>query len=435
MHEPFRDELKQLRARSLLRQLREIGSAQGPSIDLVGEHLVNFASNDYLGLATDERLREAAKRALDGFGIGAGASRLLSGTQSPHVQLESAIAKWKRVPAALTFTSGYAAAVGTLSAIAGKRDIILLDKLVHASLIDGARLSGATMRVFPHNHLGKLESHLEWARRECPEGRVIVVTESIFSMDGGRAPLREMVELKSRFNALLFLDEAHAVGIMGEHGRGLAAEQETIPERDLPNSPPSFAEKIKTRLSRQPSQQLRSTAARTEAKPLGDQIDIQLGTLSKALGCSGGYICGSTTLVEWLINRARAFIYSTAPPSVIVAAATAAIEFLQSPEGEERRRILWRNIALLHQLLAPDKAPASAIFPLIIGDEQQALKLAHSLRKAGFFAPAIRYPTVARGSARLRITVTAAHTDDQIRALTAAIQRVRPRMLSEQLTR
>jgi 7-keto-8-aminopelargonate synthetase-like enzyme len=434
MQEPFRDELNQLRARSLLRQLREIGSAQGPSIDLVGEHLVNFASNDYLGLAADDRLREAAKNALDRFGVGAGASRLVSGTQSPHVQLESAIAKWKRVSAALTFSSGYAAAVGTLSAIAGKHDVILLDKLAHASLIDGARLSGATMRVFPHNHLGKLESHLEWARRECPEGRVIIVTESIFSMDGDRAPLSEIVALKSCFKALLFLDEAHAVGVVGEHGRGLAAEEENMPEQDLLNSPPSFAEKIKARLSRQPGRELKSTMARTKAKSLTDQIDIQMGTLSKALGCSGGYICGPATLIEWLINRARSFIYSTAPPAAIAAATIAAIEFLQSPEGEERRRILWKNIALLHQSLAPDKAPASAIFPLIVGDEQQALDLSNSLRKAGFFVPAIRYPTVARGSARLRITVTAAHTEDQIRALAAAIQRARPEMLSEQLS-
>src|SRR5437764_2370559 len=214
MQEPFRDALNQLHARSLLRQLHEIGSAQGPSIDLVGEHLVNFASNDYLGFAGDERLREAAKRALDEFGVGAGASRLLAGTQSPHVQLESAIAKWKRVPAALTFTSGYAAAVGTLSAIAGKRDIILLDKLVHASLIDGARLSGATMRVFPHNHLGKLESHLEWARSECPKGLVIDVTDTTLAMQGDLSTLRQTLALKSRFNALLFLDEAHAVGVV-----------------------------------------------------------------------------------------------------------------------------------------------------------------------------------------------------------------------------
>ena len=435
MQEPFRDELNQLRARSLLRQLREIGSAQGPNIDLVGEHLINFASNDYLGLAADERLREAAKDALDHFGVGAGASRLVSGTQSPHVQLESAIAKWKRVPAALTFSSGYAAAVGTLSAIAGKHDIILLDKLAHASLIDGARLSGATMRVFPHNHLGKLESHLEWARRECPAGRVIIVTESIFSMDGDRAPLAAVVELKSRFNALLFLDEAHAVGVVGEHGRGLAAEQELSSDQALPHTPRSLAERIKIRVAPKPRQAEKSTTAEIKPNPLADQVDIQMGTLSKALGCSGGYICGPATLIEWLINRARSFIYSTAPPAAIAAAAIAAIEFLQSAEGEERRRTLWKNIALLHELLAPDKAPASAIFPLILGDEQQALDLSHSLRKIGFFVPAIRYPTVARGSARLRITVTASHTEDQIRALVAAIQRERPKILPERLTR
>ena len=434
MHEPFREELNQLRARSLLRQLREVGSAQGPSIDLVGEHLINFASNDYLGLAADERLREAAKNALDYFGVGAGASRLVSGTQTPHVQLESAIAKWKRVPAALTFSSGYAAAVGTLSAIAGKRDIILLDKLAHASLIDGARLSGATVRVFPHNHLGKLESHLEWARRECPDGRVIIVTESVFSMDGDRAPLAAVVELKSRFNALLFLDEAHAIGVVGEHGCGLAADQELTSERTLAHSPQSLAERIKMRVVLRPRHSGKPTAAETNEKPLADQVDIQMGTLSKALGCSGGYICGSATLIEWLVNRARSFIYSTAPPAAIAAAAIAAIEFLQSPEGEERRRALWKNIALLSQLLAPGKAPASAIFPLIVGDEQQALDLSHSLRKAGFFVPAIRYPTVARGTARLRITVTAAHTEDQIQALAAAIQRVRPKMPSDPLS-
>jgi 7-keto-8-aminopelargonate synthetase-like enzyme len=243
-----------------------------------------------------------------------------------------------------------------------------------------------------------------------------------------------VVGLKSRFNALLFLDEAHAVGVVGEHGRGLAAEQGITSERDLPHSPPSLAERLKMRVSRKPTEQLESTVAGINAKPLADQIDIQMGTLSKALGCSGGYICGSATLIEWLINRARAFIYSTAPPPAIAAAATAAIEFLQSPEGEERRRTLWKNIALWHQWLAPNQAPASAIFPLIVGDEQQALDLSQSLRKAGFFVPAIRYPTVARGSARLRITITAAHTEDQIRALAAAIQRVRPEMLSGQLT-
>jgi 7-keto-8-aminopelargonate synthetase-like enzyme len=425
MHEPFRDELNQLRARSPLRRLREIASPQGPSVDLVGEHLVNFASNDYLGLAADERLRRAAKSAIDEFGVGAGASRLISGTQSPHVQLESAIAKWKRAPAAIAFSSGYAAAVGTLSSIASKNDVIILDKLAHASLIDGARLSGATLRVFPHNHLGKLESHLEWAQRELPQARIVVVTESIFSMDGDRAPLHEIAHLKSRFNALLFVDEAHAVGVIGEHGTGAASEPESSPQI-TPAHPLSLKEKIRTRVAGHAKDERQMKVVEVSSKSLGQSIDIQMGTLSKALGCSGGYICGSATLIEWLINRARSFIYSTAPPAAIAAAATAAIGFLQTPEGEERRRTLWKNIRLLHELLAPGKAPASAIFPLIIGDEQQTLDLAQALRKEGFFVPAIRYPTVARGAARLRITVTAAHTEAQVRDLAAQIQRLRP---------
>ena len=383
MPEPFRDELDQLRARSLLRRLREIGSAQGPKVELVGQPLVNFSSNDYLGLAADERLRAAAIHAIEQFGVGAGASRLVSGTQSPHVALERAIAKWKNVPAAIAFNSGYAAAVGTLPSAAGKNDVIVLDKLAHASLVDGARLSGASIRVFPHNHLGKLESHLEWARQEKPDARIIVVTESVFSMDGDRAPLREIVELKSRFHALLLLDEAHAVGVIGPNGCGLAAEEKL-------------------------------------------SVDIQMGTLSKALGAAGGYICGSTSLIEWLTNRARSFIYSTAPPAAVATAAIAAIEFLQTPEGEERRRALWKNIELLHQLLTnePNRKPESAIFPLIIGQENDAMNFAHALQKEGFLVPAIRYPSVARGSARLRITLTAVHAESQIRALVDSIRRL-----------
>jgi 8-amino-7-oxononanoate synthase len=383
MEEPFSHELDQLRARSLLRQLREIGSAQGPSVKLVGQHLVNFSSNDYLGLAADERLCAAATQAIKQFGVGAGASRLISGTQSPHVALERAIAKWKNAPAAIAFNSGYAAAVGTLPAIAGKNDVIVLDKLAHASLVDGARLSGASIRVFPHNHLGKLESHLEWARREKSDARIIVVTESVFSMDGDRAPLREIVELKSRFQALLLLDEAHAVGVLGPGGCGLVAEEKL-------------------------------------------SADIQMGTLSKALGAAGGYVCGSASLIEWLTNRARSLIYSTAPPAAIAAAAIAAIEFLQTPEGEDRRRALWKNIELLHQLFASEtnRKPESAIFPFLVGQENDAMSFAHALQKEGFFVPAIRYPSVARGSARLRITLTAAHTESQIRALVDAIRKL-----------
>jgi 8-amino-7-oxononanoate synthase len=393
MSDLFVEQLQALRARSLHRKLREIGSAQGAIVDLVGKRLTNFSSNEYLGLANDQRLRDAAVAAIAEFGVGAGASRLISGTQSPHLQLENALAKWKGTQAALCFSSGYAAAVGTIPALVGKSDVVLLDKLSQASLIDGAKLSGAVLRVFPHNHLGKLESHLDWAKREHPKARVVIVTESVFSMDGDRAPLGELIELKKRFGALLLLDEAHAVGVIGPNGRGLASEE-----------------------------------------GLNEDVDVQMGTLSKALGVSGGYICGSRTLIEWLINRARSFIYSTAQPPALAAAALAAVEFLASPDGEERRLVLWKRIDLMRKSLPQDRQshfgreekarPASAIFPWIVGDEQAAMDLSRALQAEGFLAPAVRYPTVAKGSARLRITVTASHDEAQIEGLGSALARL-----------
>ena len=392
MGELFQEQLEALRARSLERKLRETSSAQGPEVQIAGRRLINFSSNDYLGLASDSRLREAAIGTIREFGVGTGASRLVSGTQSPHLRLEDALAKWKETEAALSFSSGYAAALGTVPALVSKDDVILLDKLCHASLIDGAKLSGAILRIFPHNHLGKLEDHLEWTRREHAGKRILILTESIFSMDGDRAPLRELVELKSRFGALLMLDEAHAVGVIGPNGRGLAA-----------------------------------------AENLNEDVDLQMGTLSKALGASGGYICGSRSLIEWLINRARSFIYSTAPPPAIVAAALAAVNFLGSSEGEERRRLLWERIGLMQDLLPRNElnekagVASSAIFPWIVGDEQAAIDLASALQSEGFLVPAIRYPTVAKGCARLRITVTASHGENQIRSLCEAIKRANKR--------
>src|SRR5437588_3517588 len=355
MRDLFEKQLQVLRARSLERKLREIGSAQGPEIDIAGRRLINFSSNGDLGLANESQVREAAIAAIGEFGVGAGASRLVSGTQSLHVRLESAIGKWKGTEAALCFSSGYAAALGTIPALVASNDIILLDKLCHASLIDGAKLSGAILRVFPHNHLGKLENHLEWTQRQHPGKRVLILTESVFSMDGDRAPLRELIELKKRFGALLMLDEAHAVGVIGPNGRGLAA-----------------------------------------AENLDEDVDVQMGTLSKALGASGGYICGSRSLIEWLINRARSFIYSTAPPPAIAAAALVALNFLSSSEGEKRRLLLWTRINLMResllalnskrttlnsQLSAPDSNSGSAIFPWMVGDEQAALNLASALQR------------------------------------------------------
>ena len=383
----FDDELSELRSRSLLRKLRTFDSPPQPEVVQAGKSLINFASNDYLGLATEPVLREAAKAAIDRYGVGSGASRLICGTLAPHTRLEETLAKFKGTEAALSFSSGYAAAVGALGAICREGDVIVLDKLCHASLIDGAKLSGATLRVFPHNHLGKLESHLDWARTNFPDGRIVVVTEAIFSMDGDRAPLAEIVEIKNRLGALLLVDEAHAVGVLGCNGRGLA---------DVLN--------------------------------LEGEVDIQMGTLSKALGVAGGYIAGSRRLVDLLVNRARSFIYSTSPPPAIAAAATAAIEWMLTDEGEKRRAQLWENLAQfadeMPQVFADGRKIQSAIIPIILGESERALEAAERLTERGFYVPAIRFPTVPRAAARLRVTISARHTQQQISALAAALRSI-----------
>jgi 8-amino-7-oxononanoate synthase len=360
--------------------LREVDSPQQPSLEFAGKKLLNFSSNDYLGLATEAVLRTAAKHAIDEYGVGAGASRLVCGTLSPHMRLEERLAEFKRTEAALSFTSGYAAAVGTIGALVHKDDVIILDKLCHACLIDGARMSGAHMRIFPHNHMGKLESHLQWAGENYPEARVLVVTESVFSMDGDWAHLPEIVDLKRRYGALLLLDEAHAVGVIGSNGRGLA-----------------------------------------EQLGVADEVDIQMGTLSKALGVSGGYICGARRLIDLLINRARSFIFSTAQPPAVAAAALAAVEFIMSPAGENRRQTLRSNLAHfareMPMLFQGARKIQSAIIPIIIGKSEAAMESSRVLADRGFFVSAIRYPTVARDSARLRVTISAKHTPKQISAL------------------
>ena len=387
MPQTIASELAELRARSLLRSLREMDSPQQPTVELAGKKLINFSSNDYLGLATEPALREAAKAAIDQYGVGAGASRLVCGTLSPHVRLEEKLAEFKRTEAALTFSSGYATALGTLGALCQKDDVIILDKLAHASLIDGARLSGAHVRVFPHNHMGKLESHLAWARDNFPEARVVVVTEAVFSMDGDWALLAEIVELKRRFGALLLLDEAHAVGVIGAHGRGLA-----------------------------------------EQLGLAGAVDIHMGTLSKALGVSGGYVCGGRRLIELLVNRARSFIYSTAPSPAVAAAGCAAVEWMLSAAGEKRRQQLRQNLAQFASEMPPlfsgERKVQSAIVPVIVGKAEAALEAAQLLADKGFLVPAIRFPTVARDAARLRVTLSARHTPRQISGLCAELRNI-----------
>jgi 8-amino-7-oxononanoate synthase len=390
MPRSFSSELAALRERSLLRKLRELESPQQPAMEFAGQKLLNFSSNDYLGLATEPLLREAAKAAIDAYGVGAGASRLICGTLTPHVRLETRLAEFKQTPAALVFSSGYAAALGTLGALCGKEDVVILDKLCHACLIDGARLSGAHVRVFPHNHLGKLESHLQWAQENFPDGRVVVATESVFSMDGDWAALTGIVEIKKRYRALLLLDEAHAVGVIGQNGRGLA-----------------------------------------DQLGLADAIDIHLGTLSKALGVSGGYVAGSRALIDLLINRARSFIFSTAPSPATAAAGIAALDFLLSPAGERRRQTLRANLAHLAKnlpmLFADGRKVQSAIIPIVLGPSEAAVEAAQTLAAQGFFVPAIRYPTVPRDAARLRVTLSAKHSMKQIDALCAALRPLLPR--------
>ena len=383
--------LAALREQGLLRELRRVDSPQLPRLEIGGRTLLNFSSNDYLGLAGEPALKEAAIQAVARYGAGAGASRLICGSLAPHHELDETLAAFKGAEAALSFSTGYAAAIGTICALLGKDDLIILDKLVHACIVDAARLCGATLRVFGHNDPGDLEAKLKWAaeRVQSREGHVLVVTESVFSMDGDHAPLREMVALKEQYGAWLMVDEAHATGLYGAHRRGLAEEL-----------------------------------------GVNNRIEVQMGTLGKALGASGGYICGSRALVDYLVNRARTFIFSTAPVPAAAAAATAGIRFVESSAGEERRNLLWQRVSDLSPVLTPQPSTInpqpstarSAILPLMIGDEAKAVAAAAALRDQGIFIPAIRYPTVARGQARLRLTVTAAHTGVDLAQLLSALK-------------
>jgi len=384
LHQVLAARLQDWQRQGLLRHLRQVDSAQGPRIKRGDRELLNFGSNDYLGLAEHPVLKEAAVRALERFGAGSGASRLLCGSLAPHHDLEEALAAFKGTEAALSFSSGYATAIGTICALMGRDDVIILDKLVHACLVDAARLSGATLRVCKHNDTDDLERLLAWAaarRAARPTCNILVLTESVFSMDGDVAPLRQVVELKDHFGAWLMVDEAHATGLYGPWGQGLAAEW-----------------------------------------GVAGRIEVQMGTLGKALGSAGGFIAGSRCLVDYLINRARSFVFSTAPPPAVAAAATAALRLVRSPEGAARRQQLWERVAGFRAALAkPAASQPTAIVPWPVGNEATAVALAARLEAEGLFVPAVRYPTVARGAARLRISLTAAHSAEDIRALAQAL--------------
>ena len=375
-------ELEAIEAAGLLRTLRRMESPQQIEVKAGGQELINFSSNDYLGLAAHVSLKKAAQSGVEALGAGAGSARLISGSQSIVHELETSLAAYKQTEAALNFSSGYAAALGTVPALVGQGDLVIVDKLVHASLVDAARLSGAKLRVFKHNDLSDLKRILQWAHER--KGNTLIITESVFSMDGDLAPVHDLVQLKNQFGAWLLLDEAHATGLYGEGGRGVAEEMGVT-----------------------------------------NHIEVQLGTLGKALGAAGGYICGSQALIDLLVNRARSFIFSTAPVPAQLAAAKRGVELVQSNEGGAMRARLWSNVERLKNGLIRQgwKLPdvQSAILPLMIGSERNATELAGHLRDAGIWVPAVRYPTVARGAARLRLTVSAAHQPEHLNALLKAL--------------
>lgn len=360
-------ELESLRASGLLRTLRPLDSPAKAQISREGRTLWNFGSNDYLGLATHPAISAAFREGIERFGNGSAASRLVTGTQPPHTALEQQLAEAKGTAAALTFSSGFATALGAIPAIVGKGDFIILDKLAHASLVDASRLSSATMRVFPHNHMGKLRNLLASIRTKHAESRILIVTESVFSMDGDVCPLREILDLADAFAALTLIDEAHAFGLMGDSGMGLA-----------------------------------------ESLGLQPRITFQMGTFSKAAGLSGGYIATSQPWADLLVNRARSFIYTTAPPPALAHAITCSLGIIRSAEGEQLRKALRANIRILSQ------SAVSPIIPKILGDNEAALAAAKQLEDAGFLVPAIRFPTVPRGTARLRISVSAGHPPEVV---------------------
>jgi 8-amino-7-oxononanoate synthase len=386
-----------LREQNLYRELRRVDSPQSPHIEIDGKKFLNFSSNDYLGLANEPALKDAAIEAIQRFGAGAGASRLVCGSLGPHHELDEKLAAFKGTQAALSFSSGYAAVTGVIGSLLDSNDVIVLDKLVHASIVDAARVCGAKVRVFGHNNLNDLEKILRWAdsRHSAPpivqtdrKPHTLIVTESIFSMDGDHAPLRELVALKEKFGAWLMVDEAHATGLYGKTRRGLAEELE-----------------------------------------VAAKIEVQLGTLGKALGSAGGYVCGPRSLIEFLINRARPFVFSTAPVPAAAAAATAGVRFVESAAGEQRRLKLWSNVEAFVQGAELEKKSGaterrykhSAIIPIMIGDETKALKISAALREQGIYIPAIRFPTVAHGQARLRVTLSATHEAADIARLREAL--------------
>ena len=387
------DELDRLRSEGLYRELKIIEGEQGAKVRIGGREVILLSSNNYLGLASHPEIKKAAVSAIEKYGCGSGASRLISGSMELHKELEEKIASFKKTESAILFNSGYTANLGVLSSICGKGDVIFCDKLNHASIIDGCLLSGAELKRYPHKDIDALERLIKLTPPSPPyiKGgarggkKRLIVTDGIFSMDGDIAPLREIVRLAKRYSAILMIDDAHATGVLGKNGRGTV-----------------------------------------EYFGLNDSIDIIMGTLSKAVGSFGGFVAGRKKLIEFLVNKARSFIYTTSLPPSVVASSIAAIDIIE--KGDDLRDLLWKNVSYLKEGLKnigfDIMGSESQIIPVFVGDTHRAVEMSQMLLKEGVFVQGIRPPTVPQGKSRLRVTVMATHSKADLDAALESFERV-----------
>ena len=378
----FEQEVKNLEAQHLRRHLRMVESPCDSNIIIEGREFVSMASNNYLGLANHPAVKQAAIQAIEQWGVGAGAARLISGNMRPHQQLEDDLATFKQVEAALTFGTGYTTNLGLIPSLIDQDGLILADRFCHASLIEACRLSKAKFRVFQHNDAEHLEILLKKRDKACP---TLVVTEGVFSMDGDLAPLSDLLTLCKNNDAILVIDDAHGTGVMGKNGRG-TVEHFGLNPADL----------------------------------------IQMGTLSKALGTSGGYVAGAAKLKDYLINTSKPFIFTTAQPPAQAAAASEAIRIiLDEPERRQRlwdnRNYLYTEIKAMGFQLTDTQSP---ILPILLKSSEKALKMSQDLYEAGIYVPAIRPPTVPKNSSRLRLTVSSEHTKEQSKRVTDKMRKI-----------
>lgn len=367
------NDLAHIRDKKLFRVLAELGTGQSPEITVGGKRYILLASNSYLGLSLDPAVVDAARRALEKYGTGSGGSRLVSGSTDLHRELEERIASFKSTESAIIFSSGYLANIGTISSLVGEGDAVYSDELNHASIIDGCRLSRADIRVYRHLDYGHLESLL--SRDSAGKGKRLIVTDTVFSMDGDLASLPALVGLSERFGCMLMVDEAHAAGVLGERGSGA-----------------------------------------TEHFGVEEHVPIVMGTLSKAIGSLGGYIAGSRELIDFIRNRVRSYIFDTSLPAASLAASIAAIDIIEKEPS--RREHLWKLIKIFKSgigdmgltVLPSD----SAIVPVLVGEAEPALEFAAALRDCGIYTPAVRPPSVPEGKCRIRATLMAAHTEEHV---------------------